>query len=82
MITSHLTRRGRTTIPRSVRQALGLQDGDTLAYELAGDRAVLRRGASDSSAGPFDCFEEWGGDADRVAYAGLSRLPPVGAEQE
>ena len=82
MITSRLTRRGRTTIPRSVREVLGLREGDMLVYRLAGDRAVLCRSPGGHSEAPFVCFEEWGGDADRVAYAGLSEPSSVGAEQE
>ncbi len=32
MVESKITRKGQTTIPRPVREALGLQTGDTIRY--------------------------------------------------
>ena len=40
MITSRLTSKGQTTIPVTVREALGLRPHDRLAYEL-GDGEVM-----------------------------------------
>ncbi|WP_374569464.1 type II toxin-antitoxin system PrlF family antitoxin [Ideonella sp.] len=41
--TSTLTRRGSTTIPRSIREALGVQLGDTLTWHVLPDGTVLCR---------------------------------------
>jgi len=43
MIQSSLTERFQTTIPKGVREALGLRRGDTLAYEVRGEEVVVRR---------------------------------------
>jgi len=78
MILSSLTDRYQTTIPKGVRDALGLRRGDQIAYELSGDQVVLRRSV--------------GGDADDPALLGFlellerdiaahpERLQPVPAE--
>ena len=41
MTTSTLTRRNQTTIPREVRERLGLRPGDRLAYEVRGNGEVV-----------------------------------------
>jgi len=43
MITSKLTTKGQTTVPRAVRSALGLKVGDLLWYELVDGRVILRK---------------------------------------
>ena len=35
--------RGRATIPKSIREAASLHEGDTIAFEIEGDRLVLRK---------------------------------------
>lgn len=40
---SSLTSKGQTTVPKPVRQALGLNEGDKIAYEVAGGDVILRR---------------------------------------
>ena len=42
MLTSTLTSKGQTTLPRRIREALGLQARDRILYELADGKAVLR----------------------------------------
>jgi len=71
MITSRLTSKAQTTIPQPVRAALSLQDGDELQYELQGDHVVLRKARRAPADDPFAAFDEWDGEADRKAYAGL-----------
>lgn len=71
MITSRITSKAQTTIPRPVRQALGLQEGDTLAYEIRDGMVVLSRVERDTIDDPFTHFDEWDGAADRRAYADL-----------
>ncbi len=41
---SNLTVKGQVTIPKDVRDALGLKAGDPVAFERDGDRAFLRKG--------------------------------------
>ena len=71
MITSRLSRKGRTTIPRSVRAALRLREGDTLTYEIVDDQVILKNAGITPADGPFKSFEEWSLEADRCAYADL-----------
>ena len=40
---ANITSRGRTTIPKSIRDAAGLREGDVVAFEIEDDRLVLRR---------------------------------------
>lgn len=40
---STVTKKGQTTIPGAVRQALRIQPGDRLQYEIAGDQVTFRR---------------------------------------
>lgn len=69
MIHSRITSKAQTTIPRAVRTALGLKEGDRVAYQIDGDRVILTR--ADVADDPFAAFSEWASDADAEAYAGL-----------
>jgi len=42
MFISTLTSKGQTTLPRQIREALGLRAHDRILYELADGKAVLR----------------------------------------
>jgi AbrB family looped-hinge helix DNA binding protein len=42
MLHSTVTRKGQTTIPGEVRQALNIKPGDKLAYTVEGDQVTLR----------------------------------------
>ena len=75
MIHSRITAKSQTTIPRAVRAALGVGPGDELAYEIEGDRVVVRRMIEDADDdgvfdNPFALFTEWASEAD-AAYDGL-----------
>ena len=72
MILSKLTSKAQTTIPQAVRVALGVGEGDEIAYVIEKDRVILtrpqrRRDADD----PFATFSEWESEADQRAYASL-----------
>ncbi len=70
MITSKITSKAQTTIPQPVRVALGLHEGDEVAYQIDGDRAVLTKArAAQVAEDPFAAFSEWNSDADRRGYA-------------
>ena len=72
MITSRLTSKAQTTIPQAVRNALQLREGDELAYVIEDGRVILTRWPGRSLDGdPFALFDEWGGEEDMRAYAGL-----------
>lgn len=69
MIKSRLTTKAQTTIPLPVRTALGLREGDEIAYEIDGGRVVLSKVAADAEDDPFAVFDEWNSEADRKGYA-------------
>ncbi len=69
-----VTSKGQVTIPKKVRSALGIRQGDILRLEVEGDRAVLKRVAA---AGEDDLkalaatLDEWTTDDDEDAYRDL-----------
>jgi antitoxin PrlF len=71
MITSRISRKAQTTLPRAVRTALGVSGGDELAYEIKGREVVITRAGQAPADDPFAVFDEWASDADAKAYAGL-----------
>ena len=71
MITSRISSKAQTTVPQAVRNALGLREGDDLAYEIVDGRVILTKARPALQDDPFAEFEEWNSDADRRAYAGL-----------
>ena len=71
MITSRLTTKAQTTLPRAVRAALGVSAGDQLAYRIDGGSVILSKASIRQPEDPFVTFSEWDGDADRKAYADL-----------
>ena len=81
MINSRITSKSQTTIPRAVREALGLAVGDDVAYEIDGDRVVLRRVAEpDPFVANFSTFAEWADETDS-AYDSLAVLFPRSDKQ-
>ena len=40
---SRITARGQTTIPKRIREAANLREGDVLAFDVRGDQLVVRR---------------------------------------
>jgi AbrB family looped-hinge helix DNA binding protein len=69
-----LTAKGQVTIPKGVRDALGLKRGDLVSWELEGESVRLR------VVSPLDLgylrgvqagLTEWGSDEDDVAFADL-----------
>ena len=69
-----VTRRGQTTIPKKIRQALGIDRGDVLRFELHGDGATLSK-AADGEGAYLKALEgsmgEWLSEADEKAYGDL-----------
>ncbi len=72
MITSKLTSKAQTTIPRAVRAALRLEEGDELLYEIVGRRVIVTKVPRDKAPDdPFGTFDEWHSKADEQAYGNL-----------
>jgi antitoxin PrlF len=71
MIKSKLTTKAQTTIPRPVREALRLQVGDEIVYQIEGKQVILTKAQGGSAEDPFTTFSEWDSDADREGYGKL-----------
>ncbi len=71
MIHSRISSKAQTTIPKAVRLALALKEGDELSYEIEGDRVILTGAGDDAFVNAFATFTEWGEDADCRAYDGF-----------
>ena len=55
---SRVTEKGQVTIPKKIRDALGISPGDEVEFEAAGDGYVLRKHVDENR------FERWRGAAD------------------
>lgn len=42
-VSARLSSKGQLTVPRSVRDALRLQEGDRVVFQVQGDRAILAK---------------------------------------
>ena len=71
MITSKITSKAQTTIPRPVRAALGVRAGDELIYKIERARVILTKSAHGPTDDPFTTFGEWNSDNDSRAYGRL-----------
>jgi antitoxin PrlF len=71
MITSKITSKAQTTIPRPVRGALQVREGDELAYAIEAGRVILTKVARIAAGEPFATFGEWASENDRKAYGNL-----------
>lgn len=71
MITSRISSKSQTTVPQAVRNALGLREGDELAYDIRDGRVTLTKARAVVQDDPFATFGEWDSEADRRAYADL-----------
>jgi len=70
VITSKITSKAQTTIPQPVRVALGLSEGDEVAYQIEDERVVLTKARARAVAeDPFATFNEWNSPADQEGYA-------------
>ena len=58
MILSRLTAKWQTTVPRSVRAALGVGPGDTLAYRIEGDQVFVTRAVDEDEDGDDDSHSD------------------------
>lgn len=78
MLYSTVTDRSQTTIPNSVREALGIEPGDRIEYSIEGDHAVIRRVADDPEEDPvLGAFLDF---LERQMTAHPERLQPITTE--
>ena len=71
---SRVTARGQTTIPKRIREAAGLREGDLITFDLRGDHLVLRKVelAPDSYLkGVSGVMREWASPEDEDAWRDL-----------
>ena len=74
MKVARMSARGRTTIPRSIREAAGIYVGDMLAFEVCGEQVVVRKASRDTDGATRDVFEimsEWTSSEDEEAWRDL-----------
>lgn len=69
-ITSKVTTKSQTVIPRAIRQKLGIKPGDHLRY-IETKQGILIEKARVIEDDPFATFAEWATEADDEAYADL-----------
>lgn len=71
MIVGKITAKSQTTIPKAVRNALGIKPGDEVGWEIDGDSVTIIKVNStegDPFIGNFSTFTEWASDADCKAF--------------
>ena len=74
MKVGRISARGRTVIPKSIREAAGLYVGDTLAFETRGDEVVVRKASGerdDHARGLPETMSEWTSPEDEEAWRDL-----------
>ena len=71
-VISRLDPKGRTIVPKAVREALGIGPDDQINYSIR-DGRVLLTGVKKplSQEDPFACFDKWASEADTEGYAAL-----------
>ena len=69
-----ITARGQTTIPKPIREAAGLHEGDVIAFEVEGDRLVVHKvvpGRDEYLHGLGEVMGEWLSPEDEDAWRDL-----------
>jgi AbrB family looped-hinge helix DNA binding protein len=54
-----VTSKGQVTLPKAVRDRLGVKEGDRVIFEVDGERAVVRRLSNESLAALFGRQKPW-----------------------
>jgi AbrB family looped-hinge helix DNA binding protein len=72
---SVLSAKGQVTIPKEIRERLGLEPGDFVVYEITdNDKVILRRVEPYDAAfhlAVSETLEEWGSEEDDEAFRDL-----------
>lgn len=74
MQVSRIGARGRTTIPKTIREAAGLREGDLIAFKIEGDRLLLHKvvpGRDEYLHGVNAMMGEWLSPEDEEAWRDL-----------
>ena len=69
-----ITARGQTTIPKSIREAADLEEGDVVSFEIEGDHLVVHKvtpGQEDYLPGLSRVLGEWISPEDEEAWRDL-----------
>ena len=69
-----ITARGQTTIPKPIREAANLHEGDVIAFEMEGDRLVVHKvvpGQDEYLQGLGQVMGEWLSPEDEEAWRDL-----------
>lgn len=69
-----ITARGQTTIPKRIREAANLGEGDVLSFEIEGDHLVIRKVTPGRDAylqGLSEILSEWVSPEDEKAWREL-----------
>ena len=69
-----ITARGQTTIPKKIREAAGLREGDVIAFEIEDDRLLVRKvvtGRDEYLHGLAETMGEWLSSEDEEAWRDL-----------
>lgn len=69
MIVGKITAKSQTTIPKAVRNALGVKPGDEVGWEIDGDQVtIIKVNTAEAEADPFignfSTFTEWADEID------------------
>ena len=71
---ARITARGRITIPKRIREAAGLRQGDVLTFELVGDQLQVRKvtkTADEHLHAVAGTMHEWNSKEDEIAWRDL-----------
>ena len=74
MEVSKITARGQTTIPKRVRDAIGLNDSDVISFEVEDDHLIVRKvttAQDDYLQGLSATLSEWASPEDEDAWRDL-----------
>ena len=69
-----ITARGQTTIPKRIREAANLSEGDVLSFEIKGDHLVVHKVTSGQDTylrGLSEILSEWSSPEDEEAWGEL-----------
>jgi len=74
MYSSRLSSKGQVTIPKDIREAIGLEPGNMIAYEVQDGSVILRRVEAFDAAfheALSKTLEEWDSPEDEEAFRDL-----------
>lgn len=69
-----VTSRGQTTIPKRIREAIDLREGDVISFEVEGDHLIVHKlqpGRDEYLKGIGDGLSEWDSPEDEKAWRDL-----------